>query len=455
MVVDAAADVVEEMTDATAASMMDEVEAEAGGAIMETVDLDTRVSLVENMSTEALTEALPEMSPDALFEIPLETLFENLPQVPAEQLAIEDPPDVDPDLPAPVVVQVSPTLAVYTIPGTGVLVWVSLIGSPAPIMSVLGKFTREIADVRVSVEDLDPASAGLPALPEGQVVNSIFSISFENVDPDDLLAAHATIFVEQSWIDALDIHKWSIVLNRLDEQRNVWVPFPTKQVREEEGRVIYTVALPGFSILALSGSTDVPEPVFSLANLAISPESPRADQDVTISGSVTNTSATQQVFPASLYLNDTLEATQTVLLGANETLDFEFTTRQPEGTYRVRVDRLQGAFDVSPALLPATATPTPVPTATPTPVPTATPTPVPTATPTPVPTATATAVPTATPVPTATATPVPTATATPTPVPPPPEEEDDGLSYIWWIVLGVLAVVAALFIWRRRRRRAT
>ena len=44
------------------------------------------------------------------------------------------------------------------------------------------------------------------------------------------------MFVEQSWIDANNIHKWSIQFNRLDEEQNAWVPFPTKRIATPAGQ---------------------------------------------------------------------------------------------------------------------------------------------------------------------------------------------------------------------------
>ena len=104
--------------------------------------------------------------------------------------------------------------------------------------------------------------AGAPEFQSGQIVNSLFSIDIEGTQPGDVEAAHVTLFVEKSWVEANEVHKWSIQFNSFDEERNEWVPFPSKRVREDEDRIFYTVVVPGFSDIATTGSSELPEQIF-------------------------------------------------------------------------------------------------------------------------------------------------------------------------------------------------
>ncbi|MCH9017557.1 MAG: PGF-pre-PGF domain-containing protein [Chloroflexi bacterium] len=135
------------------------------------------------------------------------------------------------------------------------MAWAKLVGSPAPIDSILGKFTTVRSGISVSIEDIDSLPAAAPQFSDDLVVNSFFNISIEGAEPGDLAAIHTTMFVEKSWIEANNIHKWSIVFNRFDEELGAWVPVAAKRVREDEERIYYTGVLPGFSTFAITGGT--------------------------------------------------------------------------------------------------------------------------------------------------------------------------------------------------------
>ena len=102
------------------------------GSVLDRIPIGKVTEVVQAMDQDKLIERLPEMSASKLFEIPTGVLFDELPKVSAEQLAFEVEPTVDPSLPPPTAVQVSATLAIYTVPETGQLVWAKLVGSPAP-----------------------------------------------------------------------------------------------------------------------------------------------------------------------------------------------------------------------------------------------------------------------------------------------------------------------------------
>ena len=208
------------------------------------------------MDEPRLLERLPLVSVAKLSEVSEGVLFESLPNAPVQQIATQKPPVAEPSLPPPSPVRVTDDESVYRVQDTGERVWVALVASPAPLHSALAKFTRRLTDVEVTVAGLDGPPSGAPD-PPGQALSSLFSVTVEGAGPDDISAAHVTVSVEKQWLDDNDIHRWSIQLSRLDEDEGEWVPFPTKQVRDEGGLVFYSAVLPGFSVFAVTGSPEL------------------------------------------------------------------------------------------------------------------------------------------------------------------------------------------------------
>ena len=397
-----AAGIIETLTVRAAAATLSQAAPQAAAAVIEQIAAARLEELVQEMDEPRLLERLPLVSVAKLSEVSEGVLFESLPNAPVQQIATQKPPVAEPSLPPPSPVRVTDDESVYRVQDTGERVWVALVASPAPLHSALAKFTRRLTDVEVTVAGLDGPPSGAPD-PPGQALSSLFSVTVEGAGPDDISAAHVTVSVEKQWLDDNDIHRWSIQLSRLDEDEGEWVPFPTKQVRDEGGLVFYSAVLPGFSVFAVTGSPELPAQVFSVTDLDFRPRSPAGGEDITVRATVTNTGASAARYPASLWIDGTIEATQEIAVAPGNKESFEFTIAKPEGTYRLRVDRLIDQLSVE-------AAPTPTPTRLPTATPTVTPSP----------TATRTAVPTATSVPatpteTATAEPAPTATPTPTP----------------------------------------
>ena len=325
----------------------------------------------------------------------------------------------------------------YTVPATRRGSWSTLVGSPAPIERILGRANESRNNVRVIVEDLLTRPAGTPPLPAGLKVNEMFSVNLENAEDSDFSMAHVTTFVEKSWLEQNSVHKWSIQFNRFDDDLNQWVPTPSKRVREDENRISYTMVVPGFSTVAITGTTELPPQLFDVSSLGVFPPQPTASDDVIITVSVRNNGTTRAVYPAHLWVNDEIDETRLIVVEAGQSAPIRFNRLRPEGQFNIRVDRLTASLSVAAPLPPtptptgtltptATPTPSPTPTATPTRVPiqpaTATPTgPTRTPTPTVIPTATPTLAPgetprpTSTPSPTATLAPGETPTITPTP----------------------------------------
>ena len=429
---DTAAEIVIEMTSSSAAGMISQVERKKAGRIFDRLTVDKAEDIVNQMSEESLLDRIPEMSPAAQFAL-TERVLARLRNAPVEHLVPENAPTVDPDLPDPVpFVDLAAGRSIYSIARMKRGSWGKIVGSPAPIERILARANNDKEDISVTVQDLIAKPAGLPDLPSDLIVNEFFNVSLGNVEPEDVAMAHVTVFIEQSWIEANNIHKWSLEFNRFDEEFNDWVPFPTKRVREDAQQIFYTMIVPGFSTVAITGRPDrgLPPQVFNVSGLTISPAQPRDGDDVIVQAQVTNSSSGRRLYPATLWVNDTIDETILIAVGAGQTESIRFSKPRSQGQYKIRVDRLLANLTVGAAPTPTPPpTPTPVPgtptvgpSPTPTSVPTATVPPTatlpPTSTPTPVPTREGqppTLVPTATPAPTEipTATPVPTSTPSP------------------------------------------
>jgi PGF-pre-PGF domain-containing protein len=442
-------DIVVEVATAKAADILEAVATEQAAAIMDRVvdqDVSKMNDLVQEMTLESLLDKLPDMTPESFFEIDEDVLFEKFVNVPTEQLIAEEPPPLDPRFGAPRSTQITEDLVLYEVPETGALTWVKLVGSPVPIDAILAKFATAQSDLKIEVESLTGVPAGAPLLPSGQELNSIFSVDIGGTNADAEVTAHLTVYVDKLWLEANDVHKWAVQFQRLDESSNSWVPFQTKRLREDEERVFYSVSVPGFSVVAVTGSDEIPTRQFDVTSLSISPPLPKAGEEVTVSAVITNIGTTAQTITATLYVDGVTNEVGSVELAVGATDVIVYTTQLTAGVRELRVDRQIQSINVegaapTPTPQPQVATPTPQPTA----APTATPRPAATATSAPA-TPTATQEP-ATPTVTATdvpATPEPTATilpAEPTSTPTPEAEEEGGSPLII-----ILAVVVALAV---------
>ena len=82
-------------------------------------------------------------------------------------------------------------------------------------------------------------------------------------------AAAAIAFVDKSWLEENQIHKWSIEFSRFDDELGTWTPSPSKRIREDEEGLFFAVALPGFSTFAITGAQDLSGRVFEVGDLWI------------------------------------------------------------------------------------------------------------------------------------------------------------------------------------------
>ena len=358
------------------------------------------------------------------------------------------------------------------------------IGSPPSTTRILAKLSATRPGAKVNVTSVVDRPEGVPALPAGRIVakyvtanvGGYVTLQREGFEDQDLTSGHTTLFVEKSFLDANEIHQWSVQFTRFDEERSAWTPSVAKRVREDEERVFYSVVMPGFSLWAISGATEVTPVQFRVDDLIIRPANPVVGQEVTVEATIINLAAEAGSYSASLFLDELVDSSKSLRIEPGETVSVTFAFTPSLGDHDVRVGRQLGSFTVQEPTPTPTVTPTPTPTAipteTPTPTraigpptitPTHTPTRTPTPTPTPTPSPTATAVPPTPVPPTAVAptavppTPVPPTAVPPTPVPPTstptpePEEEEAGapIVIIIVIILVVGAIAAGVFVYLR------
>jgi PGF-pre-PGF domain-containing protein len=297
---DTTASIVVELSVAKAAAVLEQVEAKKAGAAMDLLPAPKTTELVERMSEASLVERLPEMRAESLHAISPEVLFRRLPNAPVEQLVREVAPLRAPGAGEPLSRLITPTEAEFSLeraaPG-----WAELdaffVSSPAPVSLMLAKLVREAVGIRLTLTNLFGKPATTPDFADNQVDFAVFAVNISNIEPEDIDVGHLTVFVEKEWLDANDINQWSIQLQRFDEEREEWVPFPTKKVREDEERVYYSIVVPGFSALAVTGGSELPPQEFTVSDLTIAPRTPVEGELVTIGVRVTNTGAKEAVFP--------------------------------------------------------------------------------------------------------------------------------------------------------------
>ena len=468
--------ITEGITSSKAGAILSIVSPQVVGQIFDAVTTDTVTNIIVEMAEDKLLSRMPEMTAEKMFAIDPAILFNSMPNAPTEQLVAETAPQVPADLPAPSAVQSSNAPggeSIYLVQKTKSGHWAGLVGSPKPIDAILGKFASDLQDVSVVVTNLTGVPSGISAIPGDDKVSDYFDVEISNVVDGDVIGAHTTFYMDKSWVTINEIHKWSVELKRFDNQLKVWVPFSSKRLRETANRIYYSAVLPGFSTIAVTGNTNLSDKKFEVSELKIRPLIPTEGQQVTITAKVSNLTSANQVYPANLWLDGTIENSKLLSLNANGSGTVTFNLDKPVGKYDVRVEQLLGSFSIGDAptptkvpvvavatAVPPTATPKPAvataipPTATPQTAPTAEP---PTAVPpaaTPKP-AVATAIPptavppVSTPKPVATSVPIitapdPTSTPvnTPTPVPSPEVTEEEGSNMGLIIAIVVIAIIA-------------
>jgi len=188
--------------------------------------------------------------------------------------------------------------------------------------------------------------ASLPPLPEGRIANSFMNLLPEGYVPPDFVAAHITLFVEKSWLNANQVHEWSLQFSRFDEGQGVWRPVQAKRVREDQERVFFTVVLPGFSKWLIVGSAEAPDVQFLIEDLTIS-ANPRSNEPVTIQVQVTNLTSEEAELNLAIWVEQQIDSMVRQLFAPNEKKAVVFTiVPKNVGTTEVRVDRLLSSMTV-------------------------------------------------------------------------------------------------------------
>ena len=153
---------------------------------------------------------------------------------------------------------------------TGRGVWQD-IGSPRPIENILARFSSIISDAKTVITNLDDPPTAAAPLPPDRIPYGYVDIGRENFEDDDVIAAHVTISVEREWLDANQVHEWSMQFSRYEDSTSRWVPTRTKRVRQDDDKVFFSVTIPGFSLYAVHGASDAPVVGFVETNLTIIP----------------------------------------------------------------------------------------------------------------------------------------------------------------------------------------
>jgi PGF-pre-PGF domain-containing protein len=340
---------------AKSADILSRMDAGAAIPIIEVLPAQKLSEVISHTDEEVLIDLLSEVSPSKLYEVPLDVLFQSLPNAPTEQLVSEASPLPDPGLPSTQVVEERGDLTRYHVPRTEASTWVTVAGSPEGIERILAKFRRAGSDVRVTVQALPGLPDDVQALPPDTMTGLLYRVSLENVQAGDVAVAHITLEVEKEWLRSNGIHGWSIQVQRFDEDRRAWVSYPTKRLREDEATVAYSSVLPGFSVIAVTGSREPPQRAFDVTELSLDPAA-RSGGQFAVTAKVTNLTPNPAVYPVSLWIDGRIESVQTVALDGMGTTPIRFTASRPAGTYQVRIDRLVRDIQVEPSA-PATTVP--------------------------------------------------------------------------------------------------
>ena len=161
-----------------------------------------------------------------------------------------------------------------------------------------------------------------------------------------MIVAQVTLSVEKSWMEANNIHQWSIEFSRFDEDEKVWKPALANRIGEDQDRIRYSLVVTAFSIWSITGSVEPPPVIFKVDDLRISPAQPQEGEAVTIGATVTNLLDEMAEYVAVLWLNSGLSSSQTLRLGGKESAEVSFELNPEPGIYEVQIDRLSGTFEV-------------------------------------------------------------------------------------------------------------
>ncbi|MFC1994390.1 PGF-pre-PGF domain-containing protein [Chloroflexota bacterium] len=377
-----AADIIEDVTRTTsagaAAGILQKASTTTVVAVMEEMEDATLDEVIAEVSEETLTKTLPQLSVEKLNKISVASILKAMPNAPIEQITEEITPEVLEELSEPIQVYETSTGAKYIAVKTITGEWVVLMATPPPLTKVIAKFNKDLANVETVLKTLTSLPAGTPALAVDLLPYFYFTATLTNATSADIDVVHMGFKVDIDWLEQNGINPWAVDLNRYDEDLGAWVTQHAKKIGEDATYLYYSATMPGLSLFAITGTTELALPAFTVDNLVI-PTSVDVGEAVTISIDVTNLASVAVPYAATLWIDSSVEAAKVVSIAgsATETISFA-VTMDTAATYNVRIDKETGTLTVAAAPAP---TPTPTPTATPTPAPTMAPTP--TATPEP------------------------------------------------------------------------
>ena len=233
--------------------------------------------------------------------------------------------------------------------GGGVVLEAILVSTDSqrsPIERVLVKFPASRPDPKIRVEVIRELPTEVPVASKDRIVSDYVEISAENFVQGELLVAQVTLSVEKAWLEANNVHQWSIEFSRFDETKGKWKPALANRIGEDAERILYSLVVTEFSLWSITGSVEPPPVIFRVDDLDISPKKLNEGEAVTIEATVTNLSDQQAEYVAVLWLNAGLNSSQTLVLEGNESGRASFTLSPKIGTYDARVDQLLGEFTV-------------------------------------------------------------------------------------------------------------
>lgn len=345
---------VRELGTTKAARILGSVRGERAGEVLSRLKLEERKEIALAMSNKSLKRVLPEVNPQKLYEMPPKDLFDKLPDVPAEQLVKEVPPEPCPDIAPPNKIEETSSKIIVQAPEVRSGKWVNFFSkSNLTFTSLSLKSVKDLKDVKASIETLrggTPAGVRWPS--HGYPYKCLFfKISLENIQPDEVGAMRVTFKLEKDSLDFMNHNKFSILLNRWNDEEGEWISIPAKRISEDSDSVHYSAIIPGFcSIFCITGSKEIPTPKYEFSNLSISPAEATVGSKVTISADIANLTKEAKSCPVTLWINQTAESCQEVRVPAGGKTQVSFTVgRNEPGEYKVRIGRLMDSFTLKKA----------------------------------------------------------------------------------------------------------
>ena len=210
-------------------------------------------------------------------------------------------------------------------------------GEPAvaghsPSERVLIKFPASRTDPRISVRVIPVLPEDVPAANEERIVNEYLEISGDNFEQDELIVAQVTLSVGKPWMEANNVHQWSIEFSRFDENERIWKPVLANRIGEDEDNVLYSLVVTEFSLWSITGSVEPPLVIFKVEELEISPSRPRAGDTVYVGATVANILDEEAEYVAVLWLNSRMNSSRTLSRGPLESVEVLFEIKPEAGS---------------------------------------------------------------------------------------------------------------------------